>query len=148
MKKGERKKILALFMIIIVSFSVGGAVTILGIGQNVESSYNVNYEDSNGTGSVNGVNGIYDVKIQSNTNWVAYIIIDGHNIQKSGNSNTTIDLGNVSHYASITIDQTGIGTTTATLEDSNGHVVDTDNTNEAETNTLFMYLRMSDNENS
>ena len=139
MKRGEEKKIVALFIIIVVSLSVGGAATILGIGINVESGYNVN---SGNKLPVNAVTDQYSVQINSNTQWVAYIIVDGHNIQKYGDSNETIDIGQVNDYASITIDQTGIGTTTISLINSNGTVIDSDNTNEAETNALFMYLRM------
>lgn len=137
--KGEEKKIIAAFIIIIVSLSVGGAVTILGIGVNVDSGYNVNTAHEL---PVNAVTDQYTVQINSNAQWIAYIIVDGHNIQKTGTSNATIDLGQVKDYASITVDQTGIGTTTVSLINPNGTVMDTDNTNEAETNTLFMYLRM------
>lgn len=138
MNLGE-EKVIALFMIVIVSLSVGGAVTILGIGVNVESGYNVNTAHEL---PANAVADHYTVKIVSNAQWVAYIIVDGHNIQKTGTSNATIDLGEVKDYASITVDQTGIGTTTTYLINPDGHVMDSDNTNEAETNALFMYLRM------
>ncbi|MDO5848839.1 MAG: hypothetical protein Q4P18_04845 [Methanobrevibacter sp.] len=135
----EDKKIIAIFIIIIVSVSVGGAVTILGIGVDTETGYNVNIEHELPT---NAVPDQYSVQIESNAQWVAYIIVDGHNIQKTGTSNATIDLGQVNHYASITVDQTGIGTTTVNLLNPDGNIIDSDNTNEAETNAIFMYLRM------
>lgn len=140
MNWSKEKKILAIFIVIIVSVSVGGAVTILGIGENEVTSYNANYEREL---PPNANAGDYMLKIESNAQWVAYIIVDGDHIQKTGTSNATVDLGHVDDYASITVDQTGIGTTTVSLINSDGDVIDSDNTNEAETNALFFYLRMS-----
>lgn len=137
--KMERKKIFAVLIILFLVFSAGGAVTILGIGENVASGYNDNSEREL---PANAEAGQYSIEINSNAQWIAYIIVDGDHIQKTGTSNATIDLGHVDHYASITVDQTGIGTTTVSLINPEGNVIDTDNTNEAETNALFFYLKM------
>lgn len=148
MEKGERKKIIALFIALIVAFAAGGFATIIGVGQNVESGYNVTTQNSTGTATATGVTDDYSLQVESNTQWVAYIVVDGHDIQKYGENDDTIDLGQVEHYASITVDQSGIGTTTINLVDSDGHVVNSDNTNQAENSVLFMYLKMSNSTNS
>lgn len=143
MNKGERKKIIALFIALIVAFAAGGFATIIGIGQNVESGYNVTVQNSTSSAIASGVTDDYSLQVESDTQWVAYIVIDGHDVQKYGQNDETIKLGNVQKYASITVDQTGIGTTTINLVDSNGNIVNSDNTNQAENSVLFMYLKMS-----
>lgn len=143
MRKMERKKIVALFIALVVAFAAGGFATIIGIGENVESGYNVTTQNSVNTAIVSGITDEYSLQVESDTQWVAYVVVDGHDIQKYGENNNTLDLGEVQHYASITVDQTGIGTTTINLVDSEGHVVNSDNTNQAENSVLFMYLKMS-----
>ena len=104
-----------MFIALIVAFAAGGFATIIGVGQNVESGYNVTTQNSTGTATATGVTDDYSLQVESNTQWVAYIVVDGHDIQKYGENNDTIDLGHVEHYASITVDQSGIGTTTINL---------------------------------
>ena len=139
MKSSNIKKIVAAVIIIIIIFSVGGAATIIGIGQNVDSSRNV---DSSKNLPANSVTGEYSIEISSNTQWYVYLIIDGQTIQKSGTGNATIDLGQVNSYASITVDQEGVGTTSAVIKNANGDTVSSDNTDSAANNVLFFYLKV------
>ncbi len=143
MRKVERKKFIALFIALVVAFAAGGFAIIIGVGQNTESGYKVTTQNSVNSAIVSGVTDEYSLQIESDTQWAAYIVVDGHDIQKYGENNNTIDLGEVQHYASITVDQSGIGTTTINLIDSDGNVVNSDNTNQAENSVLFMYLKMS-----
>jgi len=90
----------------------------LGIGKKIISLLGLRDQ-----GSVNISKGDYKDKIENGIGWASYITTDSKYSQNEVSGAQTIDLGEITSFSSITINQKGSGTTKVSILDSNGNIV-------------------------
>ncbi|MCL2687649.1 MAG: hypothetical protein FWE58_03860 [Methanobrevibacter sp.] len=161
----NNKKIAVILVIVLAIIAVLGAVTILVVGEiarttepivnTITENINNNIDDNNTRNRDNNTRnrntshgnvvevaqGDYKVKIETTGNWASYITTDGQYSQDSDNGDATIDLGTVTSFSSITINQVGSGNMKVSILDSDDNVV-TKKTNSINYGSITIVLRV------
>ncbi|MGL4669938.1 MAG: hypothetical protein ACRCVG_05015 [Methanobacteriaceae archaeon] len=121
------KKVAVILIIIVAITCVVGAITFSFVATQVTQDLkntNITIGGENSSSSTFSIpQGQYSINIKTDNSWNSYITTDGKYSQSSGSGDKTIDLGTISDYSSITINQQGSGTIDVTVTDSSGKVV-------------------------
>ena len=152
------KKLAVILVIILAIVAVIGAVAIYitnEVTKTTEPIINTITENINNTNNENGTlngntssgnvvevaKGDYKIKIETETGWASDITTDSKFSRNEGSGFQTIDLGTVTSFSSITINQKGSGTTKVSILDSNDNVV-AEKTNSIDYGSIYILLRI------
>ncbi|OQD58797.1 hypothetical protein MBBAR_8c00200 [Methanobrevibacter arboriphilus JCM 13429 = DSM 1125] len=139
------KKVAVILIIVIAIFCVVGAITFAFVANQVTNEItntNITIGGNNSTTSTISIpQGEYNINIETENSWTSYITTDGRYSQNSGSGSQEIDLGTISNYASITINQQGSGTTHVIVTDKDGKTI-TEGRTSTDYGSVYMLLRV------
>jgi len=158
------KKLAVVLIIVLAITAIIGVATVLIVGEigkttetitnritenvnnnNINDNSTKNRSSSRGNSSrgnmVEVAKGDYKIKIETGNSWASYITTDGQYSQSEASGSQTIDLGTVTSFSSITINQKGSGKTKVSIVDANDTVV-TKKTNSIDYGSISILLRV------